>query len=78
MKKRDLLIFLFVLFVNYGCKKDPEPPCSKCQTTIDPSKIDRKVLLIGIDGFRSDALLSISTPFIYDMLIDSSTNQYYN
>ena len=78
MKKRYLLIVVFFLFLNYGCKKDPEPPCITCQTTIDSSKINRKVLLIGIDGFRSDALLSTSTPFIYDMIIDSSINKYHN
>ena len=78
MKNRDVFILVFILFFNYSCKKDPEPPCSTCQTTIDSSKINRKVLLIGIDGFRSDALLSTSTPFIYNMITDSSINQYHN
>tara|TARA_B100001540_G_scaffold315405_1_gene342577 strand:+ start:404 stop:1312 length:909 start_codon:yes stop_codon:yes gene_type:complete len=59
------------------CKQDPEFVCEYyCNNIIDSNKINRKVLIVGIDGFRSDALLSSTTPFIYNMIEDK--NVYYN
>ena len=61
-----------------GCKKDI--PVSDCDlldhsVIIDSLKINNKVLIIGIDGFRSDAMTQEITPFIYDF---SQRNVYKN
>ena len=34
----------------------------------DPSKINRKVLVVGIDGFRSDAMIEQITPFMLSLI----------
>ena len=44
--------------------------------TVDPVKINRKILVIGIDGFRSDVLTSQITPFMHNMTL--ARNGYYN
>ena len=43
---------------------------------VDPSKINRKVLIVGIDGFRSDVMTEQITPFMYNL--SQSRNGYYN
>ena len=42
----------------------------------DPSKINRKVLIVGIDGFRSDVMTEQITPFMHNL--SQSRNGYYN
>ncbi len=44
--------------------------------SIDSSKAGRNVLIIGIDGFRSDAMQKKTTPFLYNLSKDSGT--YFN
>jgi len=44
--------------------------------TVDTNKINRKVLIIGIDGFRSDAMQEAITPFMHNLSLKSTT--YYN
>jgi len=61
-----------------GCKKDLS--FSDCDlldhsVELDPIRINNKVLIIGIDGFRSDAMTQEITPFIYDF---SERNAYRN
>ena len=43
---------------------------------IDSSKINKKVLVVGIDGFRSDVMTEQITPFMYNL--SQSRNGYYN
>ena len=43
---------------------------------VDSLKVNNKVLIIGIDGFRSDAMSKEITPFIYKLL--SERNVYEN
>lgn len=44
--------------------------------SIDSSKAGRNVLIIGIDGFRSDAMQKETTPFLYDLSKKKTT--YFN
>ncbi|MEC9208999.1 MAG: alkaline phosphatase family protein [Bacteroidota bacterium] len=73
MKK---LFFLFIPLIFISCNKDSQTYEQYGETTIDSTKIDRKVLIIGIDGFRSDVLLPESTPFMHSMF--HGKNIYYN
>ena len=62
-----LVLILFLLLQS--CKKE-EQFCN-CDLTnpiinIDSLKIGNKILIIGIDGFRSDALTEDITPFMYN------------
>ena len=43
---------------------------------VDLAKINRKVLVVGIDGFRSDVMTEQITPFMYNL--SQSRNGYYN
>lgn len=69
-----LIVFLFI----QGCQKDmPFPDCDLLGQTvvIDSLRSENKVLIIGIDGFRSDAMTQEITPFIYNF---SERNTYKN
>ena len=73
-----LSALLIPLFSIYSCKKDM--PVSNCEflnhsVKIDSLKINNKVIIIGIDGFRSDAMTQEITPFIYNF---SQRNVYKN
>tara|TARA_B100000902_G_C27321423_1_gene924865 strand:- start:3680 stop:4600 length:921 start_codon:yes stop_codon:yes gene_type:complete len=67
---RKVVIFLILLI---SCYKDPRPIEI---LEIDNDKIERKALIIGVDGVRSEAISSNSTPFIYNTL--SKKNVYFN
>ena len=69
------LFFLFIPLIFISCNKNSQTYEAYGETTIDSTKINRKVLIIGIDGFRSDVLLPEVTPFIYSIL--SENNVYY-
>ena len=62
----------------YSCENDvvsSECDALEHSVLIDSSKLDNKVIIIGIDGFRSDALTQETTPFLYDF---SQRNAYAN
>ncbi len=70
-------MMMFFVFLN-SCEKDiPINFCSfqDDSVKVDSLKINNKVLIIGIDGFRSDALTQEITPFIYEF---SQRNVYLN
>ena len=69
------LFFLFIPLIFISCNKNSQTYEAYGETTIDSTKINRKVLIVGIDGFRSDALLPEVTPFLYSIL--SENNVYY-
>ena len=73
-----LIIKTFLLLITvfiFSC--EPERNQNIDDTiTIDSTKIDRKVLIIGIDGFRSDAMQENISPFIYSLT--QHNNVYYN
>ena len=65
------------IFFN-SCEKDiPIYYCDSQDDSviIDSLKINNKVMIIGIDGFRSDAMTQEITPFIYEF---SQRNVYEN
>ena len=72
MLKIKLHISLFIVAIClFSCdskEKDDD-------ITTDPLKSDRKALIIGIDGFRSDIMQESITPFIYSL---QHENVYYN
>ncbi len=79
-------VFLIILATSFcSCTLDEEiqdhdcdewsTNCSDNSIMIDPSKASRKVLVIGIDGFRADAMQESITPFMYSLAIDQNT--YY-
>ena len=73
-----LAFFLMFSFLLQGCQKDVFfSDCDLLDQTvmIDSLKIKNKVLVIGIDGFRSDAMTQEITPFIYNF---SERNVYKN
>tara|TARA_B100001250_G_scaffold334074_1_gene299863 strand:- start:2438 stop:3385 length:948 start_codon:yes stop_codon:yes gene_type:complete len=70
------LIFLLCL---QACKQDNAPPeCDLINqlVSIDSLQIENKVLLIGIDGFRSDAMTEEITPYLFQLF--SAVNCYKN
>lgn len=68
--------FLAALFACFSCTKTTTTTCSNSlnpsscldnSITIDTSKINRKVLIIGVDGFRSNAMQEEITPFLFQL-----------
>lgn len=57
---------------DYHCA-EWENTCSDTSLTIDIQKQHRKVLVIGIDGFRADGMQESITPFLYSMATDTNT-----
>ena len=77
--KTNICLFLFVLV---SCKKEDEFICPEWENVcydftveIDSVKINRKVLIIGIDGFRADAMRDNISPFLFELAHRSTT--YY-
>jgi len=81
MYKKNIIYVFFVLmsFVFFNsCEKDM--PILVCElqddfVIVDSLKINNKVIIIGIDGFRSDAMTQEITPSIYEF---SQRNVYKN
>ncbi len=85
MQRITLIILLLLLgILVFSCKKDTfDPSCnldfnlSSCPEeviSLDSSKINRNVLIIGLDGFRSDGVREDITPFLFQL---SSLNEVY-
>ena len=69
-----LVLFLFVL-----CSCEKNASTDECNLIanvleIDSAKLNRKVIVIGIDGVRSDAIQQNSSPFLHSL---SVTNEVY-
>ena len=76
MNKSTSIYFLCLLiFILISCIKE-EIRCGDFSVQIDTNKIGRKVLIIGIDGFRSDTMQDSISPFLYELSL--STETYYN
>jgi predicted AlkP superfamily pyrophosphatase or phosphodiesterase len=73
------LFFISISFVFFSsCEKDISINLYEFQddsVKVDSLKINNKVLIIGIDGFRSDAMTQEITPSIYEF---SQRNVYKN
>ena len=84
MKKSDLICITGLLLVvllscnktKTACSNSLESgSCSDNAVEIDSSKAHRKVLIIGIDAFRSEAMQQKICPFMYELSEKSTT--YY-
>jgi predicted AlkP superfamily pyrophosphatase or phosphodiesterase len=67
-----LAIFSTCILISACSKEDIDYNCNEWTTvcadtaiTIDQTKSNRKVLIIGIDGFRADAMQQSLSPFMY-------------
>jgi predicted AlkP superfamily pyrophosphatase or phosphodiesterase len=67
------LLCLFIGLTNSCKEEEVNNSCEENTFTVDPIKIDRKVLIIGIDGFRSDVLTSNNAPFLFALSQSSDT-----
>ena len=74
MKKLFIIHIALFLFI-FSCDPDENNNLSNDVITVDSLKINRKVLVIGIDGFRSDVMQQQFTPFMYNL--SESNNVYY-
>lgn len=59
---------------DYDCE-EWTTECTDTTVTVDPAKASRKVLIIGIDGFRADAMQESITPFLFTLA--TNPNSYY-
>ncbi|MEX0598229.1 MAG: alkaline phosphatase family protein [Candidatus Paceibacterota bacterium] len=77
MKIKKIVPFFCVgILLLSSCKKEaPSIPCDENNYEIDECKIGRKVLIIGIDGFRSDVMNATNTPFLF--ALSGSTDTYF-
>ena len=68
--KKILFLFITILFF-FGCEEvnshNQEPYPDPDLIVVDSLKIHRKVLIIGIDGFRSDVMNEAMTPFMFSI-----------
>ena len=71
------ILSLSILIFLYSCDPDQNSNINQGPDTItiDSLKIHRKVLIIGIDGFRSDVMQESMTPFMFAL---QNKNSYYN
>lgn len=85
MNKTYLLPLLALSLILGSCEPDEElsehdceewtTVCSDTSIVLDPLKSGRKVLIIGIDGFRADAMQDTITPFLFSLA--QNQNTYY-
>jgi predicted AlkP superfamily pyrophosphatase or phosphodiesterase len=85
MNKTHLLPLLAISVLLGSCEPDEElseydceewtTACADSSIVVDPLKSNRKVLIIGIDGFRADAMQDTITPFLFSLA--QSPNTYY-
>ena len=62
------LFLLSLCICLLSCERDiPAGFCEESEVSLDVSKAHRNVLIIGIDGFRSDALTEDITPFMFEV-----------
>lgn len=79
MKLLFTLLSLVVCLVSSCNRNEPNYNCDPWSETcieefeIDSNKIGRKVLVIGIDGFRADVMQDTITPFLFSLSTDSTT-----
>ena len=65
MKK---IVYFLMLICFMSCKKDlPVNLCVSSVVSLDTTISNHNVLIVGIDGFRSDALREDITPFMYNL-----------
>lgn len=75
MKNLRFLLFM-LLFFFAACEKDTSDACNSLEVSLNPAKTNYNVLIIGIDGFRSDVLNTSLTPFMFSL--SQAPNTYFN
>ena len=76
MKKLLPIYLIIITFIITSCQpNDRRINPSSDVITIDSLKINRKVLVVGIDGFRSDIMTPEITPFINSL--SQKNNTYF-
>ena len=76
--KKLLVVFCGLLLIIYACTRDGDDTINNGPDiiTIDSLKINNNVLVIGIDGLRSDVMQEEFSPFMYNL--SQSKNVYFN
>lgn len=74
--KKIYPFLLLTLLLSISCEKEKTDPCTSNQITLEPTASANNVLIIGVDGFRSDVLTPALSPFLASLTIGSST--YFN
>ena len=76
----NILSIIILMLIQVSCTKEEEPTCidwTEGRTNLGYSIIEnvgeRKVLIIGIDGFRPDAMRADKTPFLHKLSLEGST-----
>lgn len=80
MYKKNIIYFALIIIFVFFNSCDRDIPINFCEfqddsVKVDSLKISNKVIIIGIDGFRSDAMTQEITPSIFDF---SQRNAYKN
>ena len=80
MYKKNIIYFSIVIIFVFFSSCDRDIPINFCEflddsVKVDSLKISNKVMIIGVDGFRSDAMTQEITPSIFDF---SQRNVYKN
>ena len=77
---KNLIFFISLAIFTFSCGKTKTTcsnnldnnSCLDNTYSIDSNKINRKVLIIGIDGFRAEAMQESITPYLYQLSESSS------
>ncbi len=77
MKYTILILFGLFLSSCCVCEDDYLLRCEGLSESIEynPETINRKVLVIGVDGIRSDAMQDSISPFLFDL--SQQENKYF-
>ena len=68
---------LNILLIFFSCEKNTQQIYDQSDViTIDSTKNNRNILIIGIDGYRSDVMQELISPFLFDLTRHDNT--YYN
>ena len=73
--KRISLLPILIIILFFSCEK-PSNDCHLLSNSpeVDTSKLSRKVLVLGLDGVRSDAINENNSPFMFAL---SATDDVY-
>ena len=72
MKKNYLFLPIIFLILIFACEKTSNDCCLfSTISELDTSKVNRKVLVLGIDGIRSDAMMQNNAPFMFALSNDA-------
>lgn len=76
MNQNLYIYFLSIISIAFIACNSEEMKSIDFSLEVDSTKINRKVLIIGVDGFRSDGMQFSLTPFLYEFSLRNTT--FYN